>query len=100
MEVRSVRNLDSKIGWSRALGDSNVIEFNKRPAWRRPLILLPWAVAATIALAASYQSLVVVPGLRQAVSPQPLSPVMLREATRGALPVINVRGTAFRHARR
>ena len=32
--------------------DSNVIEFNKRPAWRRPLILLPWAVAATIALAA------------------------------------------------
>jgi len=94
VEVRSVRNLDSKT-IERSTRDSNVIEFNKRPAWRRPLILLPWAVAATIALAASYQSLVVVPGLRQAVSPQPLSPVMLREATRGALPVINVRGQRF-----
>jgi hypothetical protein len=89
VEVRSTRNLDSKMVEPSAR-DSNVIEFNKRPAWRRPSILLPWAAAATIALAASYQSLVVVPGLRQAVSPQALSPVILREATRGALPVVNV----------
>jgi hypothetical protein len=70
--------------------DSNVIEFDKRPVWRRPSLLLPWAAAASIALAAGYQSLVVVPGLRQAVSPQSLSPVMLREATRGSLPVVTV----------
>jgi hypothetical protein len=70
--------------------DSDVIEFNKRPVWRRPSILLPWAAAASIALVAGYQSLVVVPGLRQAISPQSLSPVMLREATRGSLPVVTV----------
>ena len=89
VEVRSVRNLDSKTMETSAR-DSNVIEFNKRPAWRRPSIFVPWAVAATIALAASYQSLVVVPGLRQAVSLQSLSPIMLREPTRGALPVVTV----------
>ena len=89
VEVRSVRNRDSKATEPSAR-DSNVIEFNKRPVWRRPSILLPWAAAATIALAASYQSLIVVPGLRQAVAPQALSPVMLREATRGALPVVTV----------
>jgi hypothetical protein len=94
VEVRSVPNLDSKT-MEQSARDSNVIEFNKRPAWRRPSILLPWAAAATIALAASYQSLVVVPGLRQAVSPQSLSPVMLREATRGALPGIDIRGQRF-----
>ena len=41
VEVRSVRNLDSKT-IERSARDSNVIEFNTRPAWRRPLILLPW----------------------------------------------------------
>ncbi len=46
-------------------------------------VVLPWAAAATLALTAGYQSLVTVPGLRQATAPQPLSPVMLREATRG-----------------
>jgi hypothetical protein len=89
VEVRSTRNLDSKTT-ERNARDSKVIEFNKRPGWRRPSILLPLAAAATVALAAGYQSLVVVPGLRQAVSPQSLSPVMLREATRGALPVVTI----------
>jgi hypothetical protein len=89
VELRSVRDLDSKT-MERSDRDSNVIEFNNRPAWRRPSIFVPWAVAATIALATSYQSLVVVPGLRQALSPQSISPVMLREATRGALPAVTV----------
>jgi hypothetical protein len=89
VELRSVRDLDSKT-MERSDRDSNVIEFNNRPAWRRPSIFVPWAVAATIALAASYQSLVVLPGLRQALSPQSISPVMLREATRGALPAVTV----------
>ena len=58
---------------------SNVVEFNKRPAWRRPSTVIPWAVAATLAMTAGYQSLVTVPGLRHAISPQSISPVMLRE---------------------
>ena len=62
----------------------------KRPVWRRPSILIPWAAAATLALTTGYQSLVTVPALRQVNAPQPLSPVMLREATRGAVPVVNV----------
>ena len=69
---------------------SNVVEFNKRPVWRRASTVIPWAAAATLALTAGYQSFVVVPGLRQAIEPQSLSPVMLREATRGALPVVTV----------
>lgn len=62
----------------------------KRPVWQRPSVIVPWAAAATLALTTGYQSFVTVPSLRQANSPQSLSPVMLREATRGALPVVNV----------
>jgi hypothetical protein len=62
--------------------------------WRRPMVAAPWAVAATLALVASYQSLVTVPGLR--VSPQALEPVMLRGATRGAATTVNIaRGQRF-----
>jgi len=65
----------------------------RRPAWRRPAIMIPWAVAATLALTTGYQSLVTLPTLRRANSPQSssqsLSPVMLRGATRGAVPVVN-----------
>ena len=95
VEVRSVRE-SVRSGESksqdpkpleRSARDSNVIDFNKRPVWRRSSIVLPWAAAASIALAAGYQSLVVVPGLIQS---QPLSPVMLREATRGALPTVTI----------
>jgi len=71
-------------------GTSNVVEFNKRPVWRRASTVIPWAAAAMLALTAGYQSLVVVPGLQRAIAPQPLSPVMLREATRGTLPVVTV----------
>ena len=46
---------------------------------------LPWAVAAMLALTVGYQSLWVVPGLRdQGVATQALAPVTLRAATRGA----------------
>ena len=46
---------------------------------------LPWAVAALLALTVGYQSLWVVPGLReQGVGMQALAPVTLRSATRGA----------------
>ena len=54
------------------------------PAWRGTL---PWAVAAMLALAASYQALFLVPGLRsQIVGPSVLSPVTLRTASRGTEP--------------
>jgi len=96
VEVRTVRESEARSRESkgqasktleRSARDSNVIEFNQRPVWRRPSIVLPWVAAASIALAAGYQSLVVVPGLIQS---QPLSPVMLREATRGALPTVTI----------
>jgi hypothetical protein len=69
---------------------SNVVEFSKRPATRRAWTVIPWAAAAMLALTTGYQSLVVVPSLRQASGPQSLSPVMLREATRGTVPVVAV----------
>ena len=79
--ARSTR--DSAVGTRDSKNrDAKVVEFSRRPLWRRPSILIPWAAAATIALAAGYQSLVVVPGLRQGLAPQSLSQVMLRGATR------------------
>jgi hypothetical protein len=57
-------------------------------SWRAST-LLPWAVAATLALAVGYQALWVVPGLqRQLPVSQALSPVTLRAATRGAEPTV------------
>jgi hypothetical protein len=58
--------------------------------WRRPMVAAPWAAAATLALVTSYQSLVTVPGLRGAVAPQSIEPVMLRGATRGAGTTVNI----------
>jgi hypothetical protein len=64
--------------------------------WRRPMIAAPWAAAATLALVAGYQSLVTVPGLREAVAPQSIEPVMLRGATRGAATAVTIaRGQRF-----
>jgi hypothetical protein len=58
--------------------------------WRRPMVAAPWAVAATLALAVGYQSLVTVPGLRDAVAPQSIEPVILRGATRGAATTVSI----------
>jgi len=88
-EVRATRDSGIRAKDSDARA-SNVVEFNKRPRWRRASTVIPWAAAAILALTAGYQSFVVVPGLRQAIAPQPLSPVMLREATRGSLPVVTI----------
>jgi hypothetical protein len=72
------------------------IPFQPRSVWKRPSIVIPWAAAATLALATGYQSLVIVPSLKDAVAPQSLSPVMLRGATRGSVPVVTVaRGQRF-----
>jgi anti-sigma factor RsiW len=58
--------------------------------WRKPMVAAPWAVAATLALVTGYQSLVTVPGLRGAVGPQSIEPVMLRGATRGATTTVSI----------
>ena len=58
--------------------------------WRRPMVAAPWAVAATLALVVGYQSLVTVPGLRDASGPQSIEPVMLRGATRGAATTVAI----------
>ena len=72
---------------------------DQRKWWRRPMVAAPWAVAATLALVASYQSLVTVPALREAVAPQAIEPVMLRGATRGAATTVDDRaGSAVRCA--
>ena len=58
--------------------------------WRRPMVAAPWAAAATLALVVGYQSLVTVPGLRDAGGSQSIEPVILRGATRGAATTVAV----------
>lgn len=55
--------------------------------WRSSA-LLPWAVAATLAVAVAYQSMVRVPG--PALEPQALAPVTLRPASRGAEAIVRL----------
>jgi len=60
------------------------------PFWRKPTVALPWAAAAALALTVSYQSFVTVPALRDSVGSESLAPVVLRGATRGAVPVVTI----------
>ena len=54
--------------------------------WR---VVLPWAVAASLAVATAYQTLWVVPELRdRVIGPTVLSPVTLRGASRGTEPTL------------
>jgi hypothetical protein len=61
----------------------------RKTAWYRSAAL-PWAVAATLAVVAGYESLRVVPSLRQGASPLVLTPRPLRPQSRGADTVIPV----------
>jgi hypothetical protein len=61
----------------------------RKPGWYRS-VALPWAVAATLAVVAGYQSLWVAPSLRQGAPPLALTPVTLRPQSRGAEAVIPV----------
>lgn len=60
----------------------------EQPRPRRLTSMVALAVAASLALVAGYQSLVVIPELRTAAGPQALSPVTLRPLSRGDLPVV------------
>ena len=57
------------------------------PAWYRSAVL-PWAIAATLAIVAGYQALVVGPAAGRDSSPFALAPVTLRPESRGAEPVV------------
>jgi hypothetical protein len=61
----------------------------RRMAWYRSAAL-PWAAAATLAVAVGYESLWVVPSLRQGASPLALTPLTLRPQSRGAEAVIPI----------
>jgi hypothetical protein len=60
----------------------------RNPVWYRS-VALPWAVAATLAVVAGYQSFFVVPSLRRE-TPLALIPVTLRPQSRGAEAVVPI----------
>jgi hypothetical protein len=68
--------------------DARVVPFRPRTWYRSAAI--PWAVAATLAIVAGYQALVMVPALRSLNQPQALAPVTLRPASRGQEPRFSV----------
>jgi len=59
----------------------------RKAPWYRS-VALPWAAAATLALATGYQSFWVVPQLRRETAPVALVPVTLHPASRGAEAII------------
>jgi hypothetical protein len=72
---------------------AQVLDFRAAPPrrWYQSAVL-PWAMAASLALVAAWQSLVQVPGLRRLESvPLAVVPVNLRPASRGAEPIVVVR---------
>jgi hypothetical protein len=73
---------------TRPSAGNRVVAFRPR-RWYQSTVL-PWAVAATLALVAGYQTLVMVPSLRPLNEPRVLAPVTLRPASRGQEPRIPV----------
>jgi Putative zinc-finger len=61
----------------------------RRPWYQSAVV--PWALAATLALVAGYDTLIQVPSLRRGqTGPLALAPVTLRPATRGQEPVVSI----------
>jgi hypothetical protein len=58
-----------------------------RTVWR-PSVFIPWAAAAMLALVAGAQSLMLGPGQNRLMQPLALAPITLRQASRGAEPVV------------
>jgi hypothetical protein len=71
-----------------APGSARVVPFRPR-SWYRSAVM-PWAAAATLAVVAGYQTLVVVPALRPLNEPRALAPITLRPAARGEEPKIAI----------
>jgi hypothetical protein len=58
-----------------------------RSVWR-PSVFIPWAAAAMLALVAGAQSLMLGPAQNRLMQPLALAPITLRQASRGAEPVV------------
>lgn len=82
-----------KAGFAGTTASGNVIAMplerstSRRTGWQRSLVL-PWAAAAALACIAAYQTVWVVPSLRQEISPRALAPVTLHPESRGAEAVV------------
>jgi hypothetical protein len=89
----------AKAGFANQSSADRVVPMVRKPpvrnqAWYRS-VALPWAAAATLALATAYQSFWVVPSLRRDAQPVALAPVTLRPASRGAEAIVpRASGTA------
>jgi hypothetical protein len=58
-----------------------------RFGWHRSVVL-PWAVAATLAVVVGYETFLVAPARRSPLEAQALAPVTLRPASRGREPIV------------
>lgn len=89
----------AKAGFAGTARSGNVLTMplerpvSRRSAWQRSLAL-PWAAAAALACVVTYQSLWVVPSLRQESSPRPLVPITLHPESRGGEAVVARRSPA------
>ena len=63
---------------------AKVIPIERSRRWTVSTVI-PWAVAATLAMVAGYQSLWVVPGLQRELAVDATTPILLRPASRGAV---------------
>jgi Putative zinc-finger len=69
--------------------EARVVPFRPRRLWYQSAAI-PWAVAATLAIVAGYQTIVMVPALRPLNEARALAPVSLRPASRGQEPRVAV----------
>lgn len=73
-----------------AASQGKALAFQPRSPQRaaaRWTVAVPWAAAASLAMAVGYQQFAVAPG---SIQPQALAPITLRAASRGADPVVRV----------
>ena len=82
----------ARSGLVAANASSSVVAFPSRPASRRLPTFIPWAAAASLALVAGYQALLLNTGSGPRLEPQALAPVTLRPASRGADPIVVIDG--------
>ena len=68
---------------------ADVVPMRSRRVWYQSAVV-PWTLAATLAIVAGYQSLVRVPELGRQTESQALSPITLRPASRGQEPIVPV----------
>jgi len=93
--AEDVRTAALMTGGARAglIGAPRVVPFEPRTTARRPSrfsVALPWAVAATLAVAVGYQSVTRGTGVPTLTAPVALDPITLRPASRGEDAVVTL----------